>query len=121
MVDFFYDVQLTTFPPAPADFMITPSARKRAKATEDGSVMSLTTLTHFIPSFFVPMHEVLKNMPGYTQQHIENYFSSDAIEIVKIDDERFIRFHGGYIKVRLDNIGDAEELFAQYKPNVALA
>lgn len=120
-VDFYYDVELTEIPPPPKDFAVTPSSLVDVGPTETGSVISLKSFVSFIPYFFVPLTEVLKNMPGYTEQHIESYFHSPAVEMVTIEGHRFIRLYGGYGKIGLEGCEVSEELFHPYKPKLALA
>lgn len=120
-VDFYYDVGLTKIPPPPNDFNVTPASLGRATPKEDGSVISLKSFVTHIPPFFVPLNDVLENMPGYTEQHIENYFKSPAVEMVNINGQRYIRLYGGYGKIGLEGCEASEELFQRYKPDPSLA
>eukprot|EP00796_Vickermania_ingenoplastis_P004861 gene4861-3482_t len=120
-VDFFYDVGLTEVPPPPTDFNVTPSSLGGVRPTEDGSVISLKSFVAYIPYFFVPLHEVLAQMPGYTEQHIESYFRSPAVEMVTIEGQRYIRLFGGYGKISLEGCEASEERFRAYKPDLSLA
>ncbi|CCW60427.1 unnamed protein product [Phytomonas sp. EM1] len=119
-VDFYYDVGLTTIPPPPADFDVTPSSLPVPQATADGTVLSLRDFVPFIPPFFVPLDEVLAQMTGYTEQHILNFFNAKAMEMVQIAGQRFIRLYGGYANISLEGCEDAEETFQMYKPRTDL-
>lgn len=120
-VDFYYDVGLTKIPPPPSDFDVTPASLGQVKPKEDGSVISLKSFVTHIPYFFVPLAEVLEKMPGYTEQHIENYFKSPAVEMIQLSGQRYIRLYGGYGKIGLEGCEVSEELFRHYKPQLALA
>lgn len=120
-VDFYYDVGLAEFPPPPMDFDVTPSALAPAQGSEDGSVLSVSDFVNYIPPFFVPLEEVLKGMPGYTEAHMDSYLAtSKAMEIVRIAGAKYVRLYGGYAKIRLDGCEVAEEAFARYKPDRSL-
>lgn len=120
-VDFYYDVGLTKIPPPPNDFNVTPASLGGATPKEDGSVIALKSFVTHIPPFFVPLNEVLEHMPGYTEQHIESYFKSPAVEMVNINSQRYIRLYGGYGKIGLEGCEASEDLFQHYKPDPSLA
>lgn len=121
-VDFFYNVGLQKYPPPPPDFFVTPSSlASYAEPKDDGSVIALKSFVAYIPYFFVPLAEVLKRMPGYTEEHIEKYFKSPAVEMVQIEGQRFIRLFGGYGRISLNGCEASEETFQSYKPDLSLA
>lgn len=120
-VDFYYDVGLTKIPPPPKDFDVTPASLGHIQPKEDGSVISLKSFVTHIPPFFVPLTEVLEKMPGYTEEHIEKYFKSPAVEMIQLNGQRYIRLYGGYGKIGLEGCEASEELFKHYKPKLALA
>nr|CCC53227.1 conserved hypothetical protein [Trypanosoma vivax Y486] len=119
-VDFYYDVGLRKYPPPPPDFNVTISTLPPPTATESGTVLSLGSFVSYIPPFFVPIDEVLEQMPGYTEEHIEKYFKHRASEVVSVAGKKYIRLYGGYAKFALDGCEVAEEHFARYKPDPAL-
>ncbi|KEG13687.1 hypothetical protein DQ04_00851130 [Trypanosoma grayi] len=116
-VDFYYDVGLRQYPPPPPDFDVTASTLPQPTATEGAGVLSLSTFVSYIPPFFVPLDEVLQEMPGYTEEHIEMYFKHRASEVVTLFGKKYIRLHGGYAKFALDGCEVAEERYARYKPD----
>ncbi|KAH9599787.1 hypothetical protein LSM04_005995 [Trypanosoma melophagium] len=116
-VDFYYDVGLREYPPPPPDFDVTTSTLPSPMATGSDSVLSLGRFVSYIPPFFVPLEEVLQEMPGYTEEHIEMYFTHRASEIVTVFGKKYIRLYGGYAKFALDGCEVAEERFARYRPN----
>lgn len=120
-VDFYFDVGLTKIPPPPHDFDFTPSSLGHIQPKEDGSVISIKSFVTHIPYFFVPLTEILEKMPGYTEQHIEKYFKSPAVEMIQLNGQRFMRLFGGYGKIDLDGYEVSEKLFIQYKPKLSLA
>lgn len=120
-VDFYFDVGLTKIPPPPHDFDVTPSSLGHIQPKEDGSVISIKSFVTHIPYFFVPLTEILEKMPGYTEQHIEKYFKSPAVEMIQLSGQRYMRLFGGYGKISLEGCEVSEKLFIQYKPNLALA
>nr|CCC95300.1 unnamed protein product [Trypanosoma congolense IL3000] len=119
-VDFYYDVGLRKYPPPPPDFDVTLSTLPTPKATGSGTVLSLCNFVSYIPPFFVPLEEVLAEMPGYTEEHIEMYFKHRASEVVSVQGRKYIRLYGGYAKFPLDGCEVAEERFSRYKPRPEL-
>ncbi|ORC88571.1 uncharacterized protein TM35_000162090 [Trypanosoma theileri] len=118
-VDFYYDVGLRDYPPPPPDFNVTTSTLPSPMSTGSDSVLSLASFVSYIPPFFVPLEEVLQEMPGYTEEHIEMYFKHRASEIVTVFGKKYIRLYGGYAKFSLDGCEVAEERFARYRPDPA--
>ncbi|EAN79638.1 uncharacterized protein TEOVI_000235300 [Trypanosoma equiperdum] len=116
-VDFYYDVGLRKYPPPPPDFNVTTSTLPVPKATGSGAVLALSSFVTHIPPFFVPLDDVLGQMPGYTEEHIEMYFKHRASEVVSVHGRKYIRLYGGYAKFPLDGCEVAEERFAAYKPD----
>lgn len=121
-VDFYYDVGLRDIPAPPPDFDVTPSSLPQVgmQSSTDGAVIALSDFTAYIPSFFVPLAEVLETMPGYTEEHMDRYFRSKAMELVSVGNMRFIRLHGGYAKISLTGCETADARFAKYRPSVKL-
>jgi|GEM_PF-6805789 len=105
-------------PPEPTKFLY-----KAPKPAEEAttSIVSVDDFVPYIPWFFVPVEEVLKAMPGYTEDHIHAYFSNSKVaELVKIGQRRFIRLYGGYDRINFAGSEEAEESFQQYRPNPRL-
>lgn len=115
-VDFYYHVGLDRVPPPPADFDVTPSSLAAPSGSADGTVLSLRDFVAFIPPFFVPLTAVLERMPGYTEAHVESYFSSKALEMVSVGGVRYVRLYGGFGKIELTGCEAAEESFPAYMP-----
>ncbi|RNF10613.1 hypothetical protein TraAM80_01429 [Trypanosoma rangeli] len=118
-VDFYYDVGLREYPPPPPDFDVTISTLPSPTMIGSGAVLSLSSFVSYIPPFFVPLGEVLEEMPGYTEEHIERYFKHSASEVVTVAGRKYIRLYGGYAKFALDGCEVAEERFARYRPDPA--
>ncbi|RNF24277.1 uncharacterized protein Tco025E_02636 [Trypanosoma conorhini] len=116
-VDFYYDVGLREYPPPPPDFDVTISTLPSPSMIGGEAVLSLSSFVSYIPPFFVPLAEVLQEMPGYTEEHIERYFKHSAAEVVTVAGRKYIRLYGGYAKFPLDGCEAAEERFARYRPN----
>ncbi|KAK7200679.1 hypothetical protein NESM_000124800 [Novymonas esmeraldas] len=121
-VDFFYDVQLTDTPKPPLDFDVPSTAREVDGSTSstNGAVIALRDFVAYIPPFFVPVEEVVKNMPGYTAEHLEVYLNVKAIELVTVDGVRYVRLHGNYGDLSLDGCEIAERLYEHRRPLVQL-
>lgn len=122
-VDFYFDVGLLDIPPPPVNVNAVASVNieREVRATEDGSVITLKSFVAHIPPFFAPLNDVLKEMPGYTEEHIQSYFQSAAVEMVNVSGERFIRLFGGFGKISLEGCEQSEERFRRYKPSLPLA
>ncbi|EAN94761.1 hypothetical protein C3747_44g53 [Trypanosoma cruzi] len=116
-VDFYYDVGLRDYPPPPPDFDVTASTLPSPTMMGNGAILSLSSFVSYIPPFFVPLGEVLKEMPGYTEEHIERYFQHRASEVVTVAGRKYIRLYGGYAKFPLDGCEVAEERFERYRPD----
>lgn len=122
-VGFFYDVGLTEVPNPPRDFDVSRrhlNADLVTQSSAPGSVIDLSDFVPHIPPFFVPVSEVLKNMPGYTAEHLTVYLKLPALELVTIDGERYVRLHGAFNDIALDGCEAAEALYERYRPPVAL-
>ena len=111
-----------TPPPAPAN---TSSVRKEDKklSARDGvacaGVFTAEMVVPLIPTFFVPMEVVGKNLPeGYTVEHVRQVFAKTlCIETVTIDGDEFVRLHGGNQQVNLSGSYETNERFAEFAPN----
>ncbi|KAG5484733.1 hypothetical protein LSCM1_06554 [Leishmania martiniquensis] len=121
-VDFFFDVDLHEIPNPPPDFDATPSALAvdGMHSSANGAVIALRDFVSHIPPFFVPVKEVLANMPGYTVEHLEVYLNVKPLELVTIAGERYVRLFGSFGYLSLSGSEVSEKLFARYRPNVAL-
>ncbi|KAG5510404.1 hypothetical protein GH5_06602 [Leishmania sp. Ghana 2012 LV757] len=121
-VDFFFDVGLHEIPNPPRDFDATPSALvvDGTHSSANGSVISLRDFVSHIPPFFVPVKEVVANMPGYTAEHLEVYLNVKPLELVTVAGERYVRLYGSFGYLSLSGSEVSEKRFARYHPNVAL-
>lgn len=84
---------------------------------EDGVVagVSVQDFTHVIPTFFVPAVELLREMPGYTEDHLAQYFSnSKTVQTVRIGRHNFVRVHGGYGRLDLQPTERAAAIFERF-------
>ncbi|SCU67586.1 uncharacterized protein TEOVI_000724300 [Trypanosoma equiperdum] len=96
-------------------------AGKRKKHVPDG-VFTPQMLVPYVPTFFVPMSELLQELPeGYTAEHIEGLFAATGtLEIVELEGEKFVRLHGGnrFLDFTLDGAGiAAHERWRAYQPD----
>jgi hypothetical protein len=116
--DFCFHVKLTEIPE--------PPARPLASApdsTSSESIFSVGSFVPIIPTYFVPLDEVLALLPGYSAEHIRQYLGcSKTVQIVSIEGEgQFLRVHGGYGQLDLTGTEEAEAQFSQYEPREELA
>ncbi|CAJ1018528.1 hypothetical protein, conserved [Leishmania lindenbergi] len=121
-VDFFFDVCLHEIPNPPRDFDVTPSALvvDGTHSSANGAVIAVRDFVSHIPSFFVPVTEVVANMPGYTAEHLEVYLNVKPLELVTVAGERYVRLYGSFGDLSLSGTEVSEKLYARYRPNVAL-
>ncbi|EPY28251.1 hypothetical protein AGDE_10475 [Angomonas deanei] len=121
-VDFYYDVGLSSYPPAPAPLDVVASTLPSPRSTEDGVVVSVKDFRDYIPPYFVPVEALLQCMPGYTLQHLQEYLDTHAVELVRVGESRFIRLHGGFGKIPIhrEDGADVEESLKPYQPDPSL-
>ncbi|KAG5510101.1 hypothetical protein JKF63_06996 [Porcisia hertigi] len=121
-VDFFFDVHLIEIPNPPRDFDATPSSLvvDGTHSSANGAVIAVRDFVSHIPPFFVPVTEVLENMPGYTAEHLEVYLNVKSLELVTVAGERYVRLYGNYGDLSLTGCEVSEKLYARYRPQVAL-
>ena len=91
------------------------------------TAFSTQMLVSFIPTFFVPVFEVLPLLPeGYTESHLREYFVSTtkSIQMVTIAEVSYVRLHGGGRRAQvLLNTSEAfaiREQFGKYYPRLEL-
>jgi hypothetical protein len=109
------------------DDMIRLAKNPQAVAADPTAGCTLTTqqVAAYIPTYFVPMQEVVATMPeGYTVEHIESLFATTStIQIVSVLDAKFVRLVGGFRNHCHVNLVDDEAAaqvrasFAAYMPD----
>ncbi|CAJ1986868.1 hypothetical protein conserved [Leishmania donovani] len=121
-VGFFFDVGLHDIPNPPRDFDVTPSALvvDGTHSSANGAVIAVRDFVSHIPPFFVPVTEVVANMPGYTAEHLEVYLNVKSLELVTVAGERYVRLYGSFGDLSLSGSEVSEKLYARYRPDVAL-
>lgn len=128
--EFCFQVKLTEIPEPPRQIAGAPLQAAAAAGgnndgttTDDSNVFNVAALVPIIPTYFVPVEEVLAHLPGYTNEHIQQYVSCcKTVQVVTLHGEgQFIRLHGGYAQLDLTGTEEAEALFPQYEPKEELA
>jgi hypothetical protein len=116
-------LQHDQLPPAPhVDDMDRSERRVHQKiGVGHAGVFTAEMLVPYLPTFFVPMSELLHVLPeGYTADHIEGIFTgTKTVEVVTLEGEKFVRMHGGST-VNLGQSGEANARFPQYEPDPTL-
>ena len=113
--DFCFHVRLSEIPAPPKPIATVEDFTSTASGKTADNVFSVSSFVGLIPTYFVPVREVLEHLPGYTSEHITQYLGCcKTVQIVSIDGEQFIRLHGGYGQLDLTGTGEAEALFPQY-------
>lgn len=116
-------LQRDQLPPAPQMDEMDRSERRVHQKVGVGhaGVFTAEMLVPYLPTFFVPMTELLHVLPeGYTADHIEGIFTgTKTVEVVTLEGEKFVRMHGGST-VNLGQSGEANARFPQYEPDPTL-
>ncbi|GET86654.1 hypothetical protein, conserved [Leishmania tarentolae] len=120
--NFFFDVGLHNIPNPPRDFDVTPSTLvvDGTHSSANGAVIAMRDFVSHIPPFFVPVTEVVANMPGYTAEHLEVYLNVQSLELVTVAGERYVRLYGSFGDLSLSGSEVSEKLYMRYRPDVAL-
>ncbi|RNF25679.1 uncharacterized protein Tco025E_02083 [Trypanosoma conorhini] len=105
-----------TPPPPPPEPRALTSKRKK-KGQVPGGVFTPQMLVPYVPTFFIPMEELLAALPeGYTAAHIEQLFAATGtLEIVTLEGEKFVRLHGGKRLVDFARDGAGEAAHARWR------
>ena len=75
-----------------------------------------------VPTFFVPVEELLQLMPGYTTDHIETYFKeTHQFESITYRGVHMLRMHGFLGHNDMSDSVTANDRFRQYEPQIQLA
>lgn len=130
-VEFCFWVQLDRFPepPAPESFhtnkntVFCGDGNAFLKESDSSGVFSIQNFVSVIPSFFVPVDELLRDhLEGYTTEHVDMYFAkARGVQVVSIGGRQFIRIFGGHAKIDMSESREAEAAFARYKIDPSLA
>jgi hypothetical protein len=107
------------------------SAFTRGGGGDSSSVISVTSLLAFAPTFFVPIEEVVAQVAplGYTAEHLTTLFvlppvlAAESVTLPVPGGRTFFRVTGGTDKVHLDlrDVAPTNARFAHYEPRQACA
>ena len=135
-------------PPPPSSDTTAMSTTRRTWKAAVNAALSLSQLAAIVPTFFVPVDEIVPHLPeGYHEEHLRDVFvHATGIEVVNLAERSFARIHAGHQRramlslsaVELDANDDstggggertlsspspasnARRLFAQYRPDPSL-
>lgn len=98
-----------------------PSSPTPAAAGASTSTFSAEMLAPLVPEFFIPLAALMETLPdGYTVEHVEHLFGqTQAMEVVHLLGEAFVRLHGGQSSQNLrtgntPESSDTSSLYARY-------
>lgn len=104
-----------------AKFVVPPPPQVAAAADvfTHEQVLDVGELTKIIPTFFVPISEVLDEMPGYSEAHFTSVIASSfrCVQVVHVAGHGYVRLHGGYGLHDLRPVAMTNQRNAVYRPD----